>query len=171
MVLILAGLVFSAVATAATPARLGLWVTDSIGATSGIQCNVEESLASTQSLLATQPTLTERDVSAWDAASAQWALSIDRFSSLDEMRKLEDRCFVLAIDGKFVTSGVILSSYSARMIRFSTLSVIRKDKALKLQLRSGNHARSDLIHVRTLDAVLGLKLDQEAPRGERAAEM
>lgn len=136
--------------------RLALWVTDSIGATSGAQCNLQKPSTPSPSLPATEPTLTENDVTAWDAENGRWILNPARYSGVDTAQKLQDRCFVLAIDGKLISSGVVLSSHSARLTRFPTLSVYNRDHALDLRLTSGNRgSQSTLIHVDALNDVLG----------------
>jgi hypothetical protein len=163
----LAALTLSAVvnATEPVPARLTMWVTDPILATRGDQCEQSPSAAAEASLPLTPPTLTEHDVVAWNAKDAEWTLNPERYTSKTAIHTLEDRCFVLAIDGQWVSSGLVLSSYSARLTGLPTLSVIRKNKRLHLQLTSGNHGGhhgldSRLIHVEALNAVLG-KINNE----------
>ncbi len=163
--LFLAGLAFSAAAaTHATGApRLALWVTDSIGTGNGEKCN----LAPDSLLPATAPTLTEDDVTAWHRQNARWTLNVERFPADGAGQKLQDHCFVLAIDGTMVSSGIVLSSYSARLTGFPTISLYNQNNqnnqtsqnsqnnALYLQLTSGNHgSHSKMIHVAALDAVL-----------------
>jgi len=135
--------------------RLALWVTDSIGATSGVQCNLQTPSTPEPSLPATKPTLTENDVTTWNAENGHWTLNPARYSGTDGAQKLQDRCFVLAIDGKLISSGVVLSSHSARLTRFPTLSVYNRDHSLDLRLTSGNRgSQSTLIHVDALNDVL-----------------
>ena len=153
LALLLVTLVFSTAASAADAPRLMLWVTDSIGASNAAQCKLAELPA--PSLPTKAPTLTEQDVAAWNAHSARWTLNPTRFTGSDAAHTLQDHCFVLAIDGKLVSSGVVLSLYSARLITFPTLSVLSQDKAVTLQLNSGHQGnRSQPIHVDALDAVL-----------------
>jgi hypothetical protein len=155
LALFLAGIAFSAVA-AADPVHLSLWITEPIGATNGYQCNLDASPVSVRGLPSVAPTLTEQDVTGWSAGNARWTLNPARFSSADVWDKLQDHCFVLAIDGKRVSSGIVLSAHSARLIGFATLSVYKQGNALNLQLNSGNRgSQSRLIHVEELDAVLG----------------
>jgi hypothetical protein len=165
LTVLLAALTLSAAVNATEPARLTLWVTDQIGATRGDQCEQNPSSAAVAGLPVTLPTLTEHDVIAWNAEDAHWTLNPERFTSKNAIQTLEDRCFVLAIDGKWVSSGIVLSSYSARLTGLPTLSVIRKNKMLYLQLTSGNHGEhSRLIHVEALNAVLGQSTRPESNR-------
>ncbi len=160
---LLAGLTLSAaIAAAAEPAtpvatpRLALWITDSIGTTDARQCDLMQLPAVAPSLPTTPPTLTERDVSAWNPQQGRWNLDPARYVGYAAAQKLQDHCFVLAIDGKFVSSGVALSSYSERLTGFATLIITTRNDALDLQLLSSNHGRyMRLIHVEAIDAVLG----------------
>lgn len=154
LTLFLSSLAFSATACAADAPRLMLWVTDSISATNGAHCRLAELPAPT--LPALQPSVTEQDVTAWDPLSARWTLNPARFAVAAAAHTLQDHCFVLAIDGKFVSSGVLLSEHSARLIDFPTISVSTQDNVLSLQLNSshrGGHRRP--IHVDALNGVLG----------------
>lgn len=161
LTLLLAGFALSAAASAADPARLALWITDPIGNTSGNQCDLTASPSSVPNFPTTPSTLTEYDISAWDAEKARWTLNPDGFP-VSDAAKLQDRCFVLAIDGKLISSGVVLSSHSPRMTGFPTISVYARNDALDLQLTSSNHGKHmRLIHVERLDAVLGQRANLE----------
>ena len=150
---LLIGLALSASAAATDAPRLMLWVTDSIGTGNADQCKLAKLPAAT--LPTRAPTLTEQDVTAWDAHSARWRLNPTRFTAANAAHTLQDHCFVLAIDGKLVSSGVVLSSYSARLITFPTLSVSSQNNVLSLQLNSGHQGdRSQPNNVEALDAVL-----------------
>ena len=166
MRLLLAGLTLSVAITAvaepaapttpAAPPRLALWITDSIGTTDASLCDLVTLPAVAPSLPTTPPTLTERDVSAWHPQQGRWSLDPARYVGYAAAQKLQDHCFVLAIDGKFVSSGVALSSYSERLTGFTTLIITTRDDALDLQMLSSNHGRyMRLIHVEAIDAVLG----------------
>jgi hypothetical protein len=113
--------------------------------------------------------LTEQDIAAWDAHSARWTLKPSRFAAPAAAHNLQDHCFVLAIDGKLVSSGAVLSSYSARLITFPTLSVLTQSNAVSLQLNSGHRGtRSQPIHVAALDAVLArLPASLQSPTGSQ----
>lgn len=153
--LFLAILVFSTATPAPAASRLALWVTDPIGATSGIQCVLAPSPAGLPELPAAQPTLTEQDVSAWNPDNACLTLDPARFAGRDTLQKLADHCFVLAIDGKLISSGVVLSSHSARLTGFPSIVVYNGDHELYLQLISsnrGSHTRP--IHIEALNEVL-----------------
>lgn len=142
-------------ADAATP-RLALWVTDSIGTVSGDKCILASPPTGEDRLPTIAPTLTEQDVIAWSADNASWTLNPASFASGDARQKLLDHCFVLAVDGRQISSGVILSSYSARLTRYPTIIVNDKNHSLSLQLTSGNRGgQLQLLHVDELDAVLG----------------
>jgi hypothetical protein len=158
--LLLAGLALSAtinnaaIASNADTPRLAFWVTEPIGATSGSQCM----LPASASQPSTPPTITERDVKAWNRETGKWTLDVTGAAIGAAAQKLQDRCFVLAIDGKLINSGVVLSSHSARLTGFPTVSMIILNDALDLQLTSSNHDKSmRLLHVDMLDAVLRLK--------------
>lgn len=132
--------------------RLELWITEPIGATNASQCNLQ---ASPATLPLTQPTLTEQDIIAWDSSKAFWTLNPVRFSRSNAMQQLQDHCFVLTIDGKLLSSGVVLAAYSARLIRFPTISVHHRNKFLDLQLTGGFYgSHSQPILVNELNAVL-----------------
>jgi hypothetical protein len=167
LALLLIGLVISVNAAAVDAPRLMLWVTDSIGASNAAQCKQEELPA--PKLPTRAPTLTEQDVAAWDAHSARWTLKPSRFATADAAHNLQDHCFVLAIDGKLVSSGAVLSSHSARLITFPTLSVLTQNNAVSLQLNSGHRGpRSQPIHVDALDAVLArLPASLQSPTGRQ----
>lgn len=163
----LGGLVLAASAAAADTARLAVWITDPVGTTSGIQCDLEASPASAGALRATPlldtpPTLTERDVIAWNKSNGRWMLDPARFAGIESAQRLQDHCFLLAIDGKLVSSGIVLSEYSARLTGFPTLIVVNRDDKLMLELLSSNHgARIRLLHAEALDAVLREKSAQQ----------
>lgn len=136
--------------------RLALWVTDSIGTSSGEKCIQAAPPTDEDGLPTIAPTLTEQDVIAWSADNASWTLNSASFANGDARQKLLDHCFVLTIDGKQVSSGVILSSYSARLTRYPTIIVYDKNHSLSLQLTSGNRSsHRQLLHVDELEAVLG----------------
>jgi len=142
-------------ADAAAP-RLALWVTDSIGTCSGDKCIQAAPPTSGGKLPTIIPTLTEADVVVRNTENASWTLNPASFTSGDARQRLLDHCFVLAIDGKQVSSGVILSSYSARLTRYPTIIVYIKDHSLSLQLTSGNRgSHMQLLHAAELEAVLG----------------
>lgn len=156
-ILFVASLIFSAAAIADDTPRLALWLTDSIGASSGDKCDLTTSQIDASGLLATKPILTESDVVAWNRETGRSTLNPVRFSSTDE-QTLQDHCFVLAVDGKPISSGMLLSSHSARLTGFPTISIISHNNALDLQLTSGNHGNHmRLLHVDALDAVLRQK--------------
>ena len=150
LTLLATALAFSANAVAAEPPQLARWVTDTIGMTNGSQCVLPESTP----LPSVPPTLTEKDVAAWNAAEGKWRLDPIRFAGDEGAYKLADRCFVLAIDGQLMSSGLALFSYSARLTGFPVLIINTRDKAVDLQLLAGNHVgRARLLHVDKLDKV------------------
>jgi hypothetical protein len=161
--LLLAGLALSgACATttvfAADAPRLALWITEPIGASDGSKCGLARIPLSGAPfpLPETSPTLTERDVNAWDNSTARWTLNPARFAASGDGQKLEDHCFVLALDGKPAASGMVLSSYSARRTDLPTIITTRKGNTLVLELLSSSHGSSVRhLHVGALDSVLG----------------
>jgi len=157
-ILFLAILAYAGGAAAADTARLALWVTDPVSATSGIQCNLQASPAYAGKLPTTLPALTERDVVVWNWSNERWTLDPARFVGIESAQHLQTRCIQLAIDGKLVSSGIVLSEHSARLTGFPTLVVINHNKTLTLELLSGNHGtHMRLLHAEALDAVLRQK--------------
>lgn len=154
-----AALLAGLAATAAAEPRLALWLTDPVGTTDGSRCRQADG----QALPARPPTLTEHDVVAWDPATGRWTLSPARFAGAGVGRALQDRCFVLALDGR-VVSGIALSAHSARLIGFATLGVIERRGRLALQLTADNQAGpARPILVDALDAVLGRRTAPARP--------
>ncbi len=153
--LVLASLTISATVTAAEMPRLSLWITDSVGAGNGAECDLSKDSAARSRVPLKPPTLTEDDVAAWNPDTALWTLNPVRVSRSDGSQKLIDHCFVLAIEGKVISSGIVLSSYSARLVRFPTINVFTRQDAVDLQLTLGKSAiQGRPIHVNALDAVL-----------------
>lgn len=150
------------IASEPPPPRLALWITEPIGATRHIQCPHQTAPGMALQLPESQPTLTEHDITAWNTRNGRWTLNAARFAGVEAAQKLQDHCFILAIDNKLIASGVALSSHSERRVKSPTLSVSSQKRGLVLQLTSSfrdGHTR--LIHVSSLDAVLG----QRASRG------
>ena len=158
-ILLLASLVACSAVHATQPARLALWVTDTIGNSPGELCHQATPSAGATGLPPGPPTLTERDVSGWNKANGRWTLNHLRFVGNDAAQKLQNRCFVLAVDGQLLSRGLVLSSHSARLTGFQTLNVYIRNDVLELQLTSGNHGSLvRVIHVDALDTVLGQPL-------------
>lgn len=134
-----ASLIFAASVAAAEQPRLALWITEPIGATDGSRCNLHSASADTVPLPVVAPTLTERDIRAWDPQTARWTLDPAHFSGNESAQKLRDHCFILALDGKAVSSGMALSEHSARLSGFPTLIVMNRNGAIVLELLSSNH--------------------------------
>lgn len=129
--------------------RLQLWVIDTIGTGNGSACE----FAGDAVLPSSSPTLTERDVAHWDKVAERWHLGSNSLLS-----GLLDRCFVLAVDGKLLSSGLVLSSRSARLNGLNTLNVYANKQGAYLQLTSGNHGQhSRTIHGVLLSDVFGLR--------------
>jgi hypothetical protein len=158
LTLFLACLALSATAAAADAPRLMLWATDSMGTPDGAQCALPTSPS--PALPASAPTLTEQDVTTWDARNARWTLNPTKFTPAAIVSMLQDHCYLLVLDGKLISSGVLLSGHSARLTGFDTISVYTRNNAPYLQLTSGNHgSHSRLIHVDALQAVLGQRTE------------
>ena len=152
LVFCLVNLTFSATASAAD--HLTLWITDPIGMTNAIQCHLPESIFAKSSLPIIPPTLIEHDIIAWNPSNGRWTLNRSRFTHDDVYKKLHDHCFVLAINDKLISNGVVLSSHSARLTKIPTIRVFNQSSALDFQLTSGNHSGPiQLIHIEALDAV------------------
>lgn len=141
----------AAAAASANPARLALWITDSVNGNNGSRCQLTLPVLVPQS----PPAFTDRDIGAWRAEQALWTVRPERLSGRAGRRVLEDHCFILVIDGKVIESGIVLSSHSERLTGFATLFVTEMDGKLQLQLTAGNHgAPMRLLHVAALDSVL-----------------
>lgn len=152
----LASMALSVAAFAAPAPRLALWVTESMGTGPGDNCKPWMTPKEATGLPSTPPTVTERDVVDWDSKRARWTLDSKRFPVSDAARKLHDHSFVLAIDGKFISNGVMLSERTPRMTGFPTINVYQHDNGLYFQLTSGNHGNhTSLMYVGALDAALG----------------
>lgn len=150
-------LIFSSPSLAADTPQLALWITDSIGATDGSFCKLSPSLAS-QVIAGIAPTLTENEVLAWQSATGLWELNHDRNSGDQAAQQLQNHCFVLAVDGKVISAGSVLSAHSARLVLFPTLLVHNRNGVLSLQLKAAHSDRRDkLIHVELLDTVFATK--------------
>lgn len=139
-----------ATASAQTP-RLVLSITESIGVSDGSQCVREDLPAAPPASL----TFTENDVTAWSRTDGRWTLDPARFSESGVGHEMSAHCFILALDGKTVSRGLALWTYSARLTGYPTLNIIPKDGTLFLQLTSGNHRNIRLLHAQELDAILG----------------
>ena len=136
--------------------RLSLWITTPIGATDAKMCH---NSATTQTLPTVAPTLSEQDVTRWDRSTAHWTLNPKRFAHSDVVAALGDHCFVLAIDGRLIETGVVLSSSTARSIDFASLLVYERDGQIDLMLTSNVKSQArNAIHVDALDAVLQNKV-------------
>lgn len=142
----------AAAVTPMTPApRLTLALTTPLGATDGSQCL---SAAAPANDASGTTTVTERNVIHWNPVGARWTLDPARFPEADD-GKLTERCFVLSVDGKVVSSGVSLSVNTSRLTGYPTLNVIPRDGVLTLQLTSGNHRNIGLLHAALLEDVFG----------------
>lgn len=149
--LLLLSLLACSSASAAEVPRLALWITDPIGLKPVEVC--AQPLAPGMELPVTAPSLTDRDVTGWNRDSGRWTFSPASLAGGES--RLKDHCFVLAIDGRLVSRGVVLSSHSARLVEFPVISVHDHDHATDLRLTSGNNGLgARRIHVEALDAVL-----------------
>jgi len=134
---------------------LALWITEPLGVDSVEKC---QSTGQTlpNSLPNTAPIISEKDVIKWDAKMAHWTLKKAKFSQAEAIEKVQDHCFVLALNGKIVSRGVVLSSYSARLTKMPTITTFYHEDALSLQLNAGNVAGiRKTILTKEIDAVLG----------------
>lgn len=139
----------------ATPARLSVWATTSPGLGNGEVCRLDPAGLAASGVLATEPTLTERDVLAWDRERVTWTLDPISFAGLQSAFGLQDRCFVIAIDGRALTSGIILASHSARLTTLPTLALTYGQDRIKLMLTAGHGGYPPMpAHAEALDGVL-----------------
>lgn len=149
-----AGLLAAVLAAPVCASRLELVIGEPLGQLDGEQCLKAEGAAAV--------VLTENDVERWQAANAMWQLNRHRYPAA-ESGKLADRCFVLSIDGKPLTRGVVLPVDTPRLTGFPTLNLVSRDGALLLQLTAGNHHHIYLLHARELDGVLGATFSPASP--------
>jgi hypothetical protein len=141
--------IFSGPALADDAPRLSLWITQAIAGWADVSvCSMQVNAPPNRA------TLTERDVVAWDEQIGGWVLDTQRFPDQAAARQLADHCFVLTINGKPISSGVVLWRHSARLVRIPTLLISSANKSIVLQLASGNRNPIELIHVEALAAVL-----------------
>lgn len=134
--------------------RLRLMLTGTIDDGGGSQC-VAESTPSAAALAHATLVITERDVVAWNPVGARWQLDPARFSETGSGNPLSGHCFVLSIDGKPVSNGLVLSVNTSQLTGYPTLNVITEGEALTLQLTSGNHHHISLLHAAQLEDVFG----------------
>lgn len=130
--------------------RLQIWVTRALAAADLSQCHRQPA----QPLPETRPTLNAADIRLWVPESA--SMQLDRYPGLtrDLQWRLQDHCFVMAVDGQFLAAGVILSSNSARLSEQPTLELHAGNGALALQLLGGNSgAIRSPAHVQALQSV------------------
>lgn len=150
---LLATLFFVSATAVAQAPRLELITTEPIGQSSGSQCVLPDGVFPEPSASGT--TLSERDVVRWEAWNATWTLDSQRFPAGVAREQLADRCFVLAIDGKPIVSGLALPVDSGHLTGYPALNVIPRNGEMVLQLTLGNHHHIRLMHEHALDAVLG----------------
>lgn len=134
--------------------RLMLAITESFGNSDGRQCELNHDPTTQQQA---SVTLTENDVAAWEPYGARWMLDPVRYNESTMMGRLSGHCFVLSIDGKVVSSGVVLWVYTGQLTGYDTLNVIPKDGTLILQLTRGNHRNISLLYGQALGEILGGK--------------
>lgn len=141
------------------PVHLSLWVTNTFGLTDGHQCVQPVGSA----LPSTSPTLTDEDVFLGDEGLAYWVLDTDAFEAPESEFALTDRCFVLALDGRLIASGVVLASRSERLTALPTLIVDEMGKAVRLRLTVGNgNMPAELLHVKLLHRVFAQRAHLQA---------
>lgn len=98
--------------------------------------------------------ISEDDVIAWNPTESRLTLNPAKFSKNEAIKRLQYHCFYLRIDGKLITSGLVLSQYSARLSKLPTMKVYSSAKGLDLQLVSGNSTNAKPIQNKSLDSVL-----------------
>lgn len=146
-------------AVAAHP-RLALWITAPIGPTNGAHCKVAPS-PPISSLFESPPTLTENDVINWNEQDGRWSLDTSKISLSKAKNKIQDHCFVLVIDDSLVSSGLILSSYSARLTSLPTISVTFHEKSVDMLLTIGFPNKKP-IHANLFNAVFNQRSKTQA---------
>lgn len=152
-----AGLLAAVLAAPACASRLTLVIgSEPLGMSDGGQCEQADDK------LPAVVVLTESDVERWDAQTAMWQLDSHRYPAADSGR-LAERCFVLSLDGKLLSRGVVLPVDTPRLTGYQTLNLVPRGQALWLQLTAGNHHNIHLLYARELDAVLGTPTGPASP--------
>jgi hypothetical protein len=110
------GVLFSSAVCADNP-RLNLRITQAISGQADVSsCRLPKRNAPAPTSLL----LTERDVLAWEPNTGSWQLDTHRFPNAAAGWRLADHCFELVVDGKRISSGVVLWKHSARLTRIPT---------------------------------------------------
>jgi hypothetical protein len=122
--------------------RLSLWITDTLAARGNAAdaCYLPANAAAPALPPANADTrITEHDVESYARDTARWSLDPKRIPASVARDRLLDRCFVLAIDGRVVSGGVVLSSHSARLTGGPTIFVYERGGRIMLELLSSGH--------------------------------
>lgn len=97
----------------------------------------------------------ESDVVAWNARYGRLTLDPSRYPA-SALADLQQRCFSLQVDGRYVGSGVTLSVNTNYLTGFYTLNLIPEGDRLTLQFTNGNHgAHLRAMWLEPLRGVLG----------------
>lgn len=97
----------------------------------------------------------ESDVVAWNALYGRLTLDPSRYPAR-ALADLEQRCFSLQVDNRYVASGVTLSVNTSFLTGFHTLNLIPEGGRLTMQFTNGNHgAHLRAMWLEPLRAVLG----------------
>jgi hypothetical protein len=97
----------------------------------------------------------ESDVVAWNALYGRLTLDPSRYP-VSTLADLQQRCFTLQVDGRYVGSGVTLSVNTSFLTGFHTLNLIPEGDRLTMQFTNRNHgAHLRPMWLEPLRAVLG----------------
>jgi len=120
----------------------GIWPTQSIATTGDFASSCQTPNRVIPKYTSVAPAVTERDIAAWDESNGKFTLKETNWKTQELKELLLDRCFVLVVNGRILTQGVILSSHSARLSTIPTLSVFSENDKLILQFNAGNRSTS-----------------------------
>ncbi len=121
----------------------------------GDSCSLKLPTDATLPRPATVSVVHESDMVAWNARHGRLTLDPGRYppSTLED---LQQRCFTLQVDGRYVGSGVTLSVNTSFLTGFHTLNLIPEGDRLTMQFTNGNHgAHLRAMWLEPLRAVLG----------------
>lgn len=137
-----------------SPPRLALWVTEAIGNNSADTCFKPQLSLSGVDLPSSTPTFTERDVDGWNPVTATLTITATVLVRNHSSQKLQNHCYILVVDNKVVSSGVMLASYSARLTKIDTIKVATNHQQVTLQLTAGHDAPAQMPSVSLINDVL-----------------
>lgn len=134
--------------------RLALWATEAIGNNSADTCFKPQLSLSGVGLPSSAPTFTELDVDGWNPVTATLTINASVLARNHSAQKLQNHCYILAVDNKVLSSGVIIASYSARLTKIDTIKVATNHQQVTLQLTAGHDAPAQMPSISLINDVL-----------------